>query len=282
MINALSIDLEEWHHPELLRGHVPGGPQPQISDSTGRILRLLDRSGVKATFFILGTVAAENPELVRTIHRGGHEIASHGMSHRMLRELSPADFDGELKSFGRIVRDILGEDLPIRGFRAPTFSLDNGTRYALATLAENDYLYDSSVYPARNFLYGVKDAPCGIYRPDFNDLRRTDNDSPIVEFPLTVYQLGPIRIPASGGFTLRVLPYPFLRRILREINRTRPFVIYFHPWETYPGTPRLKSVGAKTGFITYHGIGSALRKIERLLKDFAFEPMWNVIRRNTG
>jgi polysaccharide deacetylase family protein (PEP-CTERM system associated) len=282
MINALSIDLEDWHHPELLRGHVRGDPQPQIGDSTDRILHLLDRFGVKATFFILGEVAAKDPELVRLIHRSGHEIASHGMSHRRLGDLSPADLHGELRTFGHLVRDILGEDIPIRGFRAPTFSLDNSTRFALPCLAENRYLYDSSVFPAPNFLYGVKDAPCSIYRPDFNDLRKTDESSPIVEFPLTVYALGRVRIPVSGGFYLRALPYPLIRRLLREINRTRPFVLYFHPWETYPGTPRVKTIGAKAAFITYYGIDRALQKVERILKDFSFEPMWNVVRRHAG
>ena len=260
MINALSIDLEDWHHPELLRGHVPGDPQPQIGESTDRILHLLDRYDVKATFFVLGDVAAKDPELIHRIHAKGHEIASHGMSHKPLQELSPAEFDDELKSFGRLIRDILGDDVPIRGFRAPTFSLNNRTKYALSCLAENRYLYDSSIFPVKNYVYGVKDAPCSIYRPDFKDLRRTDESSPIIEFPLTVYRKGRIRIPVSGGFFLRVLPYPLIRRFLREINRTRPFVIYFHPWETYPATPRLKTIGPKASFITYYGLTVAWKR----------------------
>ena len=282
MINALSIDLEDWHHPELLRGHVPGDPQRQVGDSTDRILRLLERFNVKATFFVLGNVAAEDPELVRRIHGKGHEIASHGMSHKPLQKLSPTEFDDELKSFDRLIRDILGDDVPIRGFRAPTFSLNNMTNYALACLAENRYLYDSSIFPASNYLYGVNDAPCSIYRPDFKDLRRTDESSPIVEFPLTVYQLGRARIPVSGGFYLRVMPYPLIRRFLREINRTRPFVLYFHPWEAFPGTPRVKNIGLKNAFITYYGIDGCLGKIEMLLQEFAFEPMWNVVQRHAG
>ncbi len=128
----------------------------------------------------------------------------------------------------------------------------------------------------------MKDAPCSIYRPDFEDLRRTNESSPIIEFPLTVYQIGRMRIPVSGGFYLRVIPYPLIRRLLREINRTRPFVIYFHPWEAYPGTPRVKTIGPKSSFITYHGIDRCLEKIEKLLKEFAFEPLWNVIRRHAG
>lgn len=279
MINAISIDLEDWHHPELVRRHVRGDPQPQVRDSTNRILHLLDRYRVKATFFLLGDVAAHDPELVRRIHGEGHEIASHGMSHKPLWELSPAGFGEELKTFGCLIRGILGEDIPLRGFRAPTFSLDDRTKYALACLAENRYLYDSSVFPFRNYVYGVKDAPCGIYKPDFNDLRGTDELSPIVEFPLTVYRRGRLRIPVSGGFYLRVLPYPLIRRLLRDVNRTRPFVIYFHPWETFPGTPRLKSIGPKDSFITYHGIDGCLQKVEKLLRDFSFEPMWDVIRR---
>ncbi|MBI5577494.1 MAG: polysaccharide deacetylase family protein, partial [Deltaproteobacteria bacterium] len=145
MINAITIDLEDWYHPELVRKHLRDDPRPQARQSTEKILRLLDRYGVKATFFTLGDVAERDPGLVRRIHGGGHEIASHGMSHMPLWELSPGAFDGELEAFGRTVRSILGDDIPIRGFRAPTFSLDESTIHALPRLAEHRYLYDSSV-----------------------------------------------------------------------------------------------------------------------------------------
>lgn len=281
MKNALTIDLEDWYHPELIKRHVQGDPEPQVADATDRILRLLDRHRVRATFFILGDVARKHPDLIRAIHDEGHEIASHGMTHAPLWDLDYDGLDRELKSFNEVMAEVLGPEASISGFRAPTFSMDNRTRYAMKCLVDNGYLYDTSIFPAKNYMYGVKDAPCALYRPDLNDLSREDARSNILEFPLTVFEWGRVRIPVSGGFYLRVFPYPFLRSLLRKINRTRPFVIYFHPWEVYPETPRVKGIGLKSHFITYYGAKKALGKMERLLQDFEFEPMIDVIQRAT-
>jgi polysaccharide deacetylase family protein (PEP-CTERM system associated) len=279
MKNALSIDLEDWYHPEFVRRHVTGIPEPQITDSTVRILELLDKYNVKATFFILGEVAEKDPELVRKIYKKGHEIASHGMSHRPLWELDYDEFDKELKSLKTLLNKTLGRDIKIRGFRAPTFSIDNRTKYALKCLIDNGYEYDSSVFPAKNYMYGVKGAPCSIYKPSQDDLSKKDNDSCITEFPLTVLNVGRIRIPVSGGFYLRVLPYFLLKAFLRIINKTRPFVIYFHPWETFHSTPRIKGIGRKERFIIYFGINNCLDKIKSLIRDFEFGPVGDIIDR---
>lgn len=279
MKNALTIDLEDWYHPELVKRYVQGDPAPQVVEATDQILRLLDRHRVRATFFVLGDIARKHPDLIRTIHARGHEIASHGTSHTPLWDLDYEGLDQELKSFRAVMADVLGPAVNISGFRAPTFSMDNRTRYALRCLVDNGYRYDTSIFPAKNHIYGVKDAPCTLYRPDLNDLRLKDARSDILEFPLTVFEWGRVRIPVSGGFYLRVFPYFILRALLRKINRTRPFVIYFHPWEAYPETPRVKGIGLKNALITYYGIKDAFEKIERLLQDFEFEPMIDVIQR---
>jgi polysaccharide deacetylase family protein (PEP-CTERM system associated) len=279
MKNALTVDLEDWYHPELVKRHVGGDAVSQVVASANEILDLFDRYQVRATFFVLGDVAAKQPDLVRKIHDKGHEIASHGMTHKPLWDLSYDEFDRELKDFERLMADILGDGVKVRGFRAPTFSLDNRTKYALRCLAENGYTYDTSVFPAKNYMYGVADAPCGVYRPSAEDVSRTDEASPLVEFPMTVYELGRMRIPVSGGFYMRVMPYFLFRALLRRVNRIRPFVIYFHPWETHRHTPRTRAIGLKNSLITYYGMKGALRKIERLLQDFEFVPMIDVLAR---
>ncbi len=276
--NALSIDLEDWFHPELIRRHVRGVLERQVARATQPILELLDRFAVKATFFVLGDVAQHHPDLVRRIHEGGHEIASHGMTHRPLWELDAASFGAELRDFRALIGRVLGPDVPIYGFRAPTFSLDDRTRYAFGPLVAEGYVYDTSVFPVRNYLYGVAGAPCSIYRPDPDAVARPSRDGPLLEFPLSVCEWGPARIPVSGGFYLRLTPYLALRALLRRVNRTRPFVIYVHPWETFAGTPRVDGVGWKDAFITYTGRRGALRKLERLLGDFRFAPMLEVLR----
>ena len=279
MKNALTIDLEDWYHPELVKRRAPANPAPQVVEATQRILDLLNRHGVRATFFILGDVARKHPDLIRTICAQGHEIASHGVSHTPLWDLDYEGLDQELKSFRAIMAEVLGPGVNISGFRAPTFSMDNRTRYAMKCLVDNGYRYDTSIFPAKNYVYGLKDAPCALYRPDLRDLSRPDARSDILEFPLTVFEWGRVRIPVSGGFYLRVFPYFVLRSLLRRVNRARPFVIYFHPWEVHPETPRVKGIGLKNTLITYYGMKSAFRKIERLLEDFEFEPMIDVIRR---
>jgi polysaccharide deacetylase family protein (PEP-CTERM system associated) len=282
MKNALTIDLEDWYHPELVKRHVAANPQPRVVEATLPLLDLLDRHRVRATFFILGDVAQKHPDLVRDIHARGHEIASHGMTHTPLWDLDDEGFGRELSAFRRVITDILGEGVRVAGFRAPTFSMDNGTRYAMRCLLDHGYAYDTSIFPLKNPVYGLSGAPCTVYRPDLNDLRRQDERSGIVEFPMTVFEWGRLRIPMSGGFYLRVTPYAILKRSLRSVNRTRPFVIYFHPWELYSDTPRVRGIGFRDRLITYTGMSGAMRKVERLLEDFEMAPMSDVLESVTG
>jgi polysaccharide deacetylase family protein (PEP-CTERM system associated) len=278
LLNALSIDLEDWFHPELIKRSLVGTPKSQVLRSTEPILQLLDQYRVRATFFVLGDVARVHPDLIRRLQGEGHEIASHGMTHRPLWDLDQEAFEEELTQFRELIDGILTPGTEIAGFRAPTFSLDNRTRYAIPSLAAHGYQYDTSIFPVKNYMYGVAGAPLTVYRPDPEQLERPKGDGPIQEFPMTVWELGGVRIPVSGGFYLRLMPYPLLRRLLRSVNRSRPFVIYIHPWETFVGTPRVKGIGWKNAFITYFGCRGALGKFERLLKDFRFAPIIEVLR----
>ncbi len=277
MKNALTIDLEDWYHPELVKRHVGANPEPRVVEATAPILDLLDRRGVRATFFILGDVARKHPDLVRDIHARGHEIASHGMSHMPLWDLDAEGFGRELEDFRQVIAEILGEGIPMSGFRAPTFSMENRTRYAMRCLVAHGCTCDSIIFPVRNPVYGLSGAPCTVYRPDLDDLRLQNAQSGIIEFPMTVFEWGKLRIPISGGFYLRVIPYAILRRLLRSVNRTRPFVIYFHPWELCSTTPRVRAIGLQNRLITYTGVNRALRKVERLLEDFELAPMRDVL-----
>jgi len=276
--NALSIDLEDWYHPEFVRKLISYNPKSQIIDSTKKIIDLLEKYKVKATFFILGDIAKKYPHLIKTIYNKGHEIAFHGMSHLPLWELNYNKLNKEFFRFKKIIETILGSNIKIYGFRAPTFSVDNTTKFGFKCLIENDYLYDSSIVPTKSFYYGLNNAPRSIYRPNLNNLTLNDNNSKIIEFPLTVINFGLISIPIGGGFYMRFFPYFIYKFLLKYINKKkRPFIIYFHPWETYYKTYRVKGIGIIKYFITYYGIKNALIKIERLLQDFQFEPVRNVI-----
>jgi peptidoglycan-N-acetylglucosamine deacetylase len=280
-MNALTVDLEDWFHPELIRPHLgPGLPEGRLSVIVPSILSLLNRYHVKATFFILGEVASRLPSLVQRIHGEGHEIGCHGMSHRMLGDLGEGGLSKELRDFKDLIKEILG-DVPIKGFRAPTFSLNEKTRWALPILRDFGYLYDSSLFPKKLFwnpLYGVNDAPRHPYRISFEDLCQEDPKSPLWEFPAAVARVRGVDIPVSGGFYLRTLPAPVFKWGLRRVEEKGPFFIYLHPWECDPRTPRipLPFLARKA---TYYGIRKTLAKLEGLLQAFSFSRMDEVLSR---
>jgi len=164
----------------------------------------------------------------------------------------------------------------ITGFRAPTFSLDNRTRWALDILAEFGYYYDSSIFPLRNPVYGVNGCPLEPYRPSTKDVAKADESGKLLEFPMSVWQWAGLRVPVCGGFYLRALPFFWIQFCLRQIQRQRPFAVYVHPWETYARTPRVDlSWGAR--LVTYHNIGAMMPRLMRLLDTFSFAPMRAVL-----
>ena len=206
---AFSFDVEDWFHSEF----VPESQRRASADSvvergTSRILDLLRQTSSRATFFLLGDVVREHPALVRRIADEGHEIGCHGVDHRPLWRLDAGSFARQLDEFRGVVERVLGH-FPVVGYRAPSFSLDRTTAWALDVLREQRYAYDSSIFPARVKLYGVPDAPVGIYRPARDDLVRHDPAGALVEFPVAVGAAGPVRLPVAGGFYLRALPFAF-------------------------------------------------------------------------
>jgi len=164
---------------------------------------------------------------------------------------------------------ILGK-IKIKGFRAPCFSIDNRNKWALRVLADFGYQYDASIFPLKiNPLYGINGAPTRPYRISFEDVRREDPQSPLMEFPMCPLRIGGLKIPIAGGFYLRMLPSRFLSWGLKRINQSQPFILYVHPWESYEKTPRFKLPLYKR-IISYYGIDSVMIKLEHLLKGFLF------------
>ena len=270
MLNALSIDLEDWWCSEFVRTHVPERKEDQTVAATMSLLELLEVNSAKATFFVLGEVADRHPELVKYIHKKGHEIASHGYCHSMLGRLGREGFDLEIKRSVELLSSITGE-APV-GFRAPNFSLNTSTGWAFEVLAKHGFKYDSSIFPVKTTLYGVPKAPRHPYRPSFEDITKSDERGCIVEFPPATLAFG-ATFPVSGGFYFRLLPVWFQKAAIRQINKTWPAVIYLHPWELYAGTPRLRGLSPFARFVTYRGIDRALTKLGVLLRSFTFRPM---------
>lgn len=266
-INALSIDLEEWYHSELVEGR--RSSFSLVEEATRPILELLDRYQTKASFFVVGEVAERNPHLIQSIFERGHEIGCHGYSHKLLWKLDEGLFREELNQFHSVIERIVGK-IKVKGFRAPCFSIDNRNRWALKVLLDFGYQYDASIFPVKiNPLYGVSGAPTQPYRISLEDVREEDPKSPLMEFPMSPLKIGRLKIPISGGFYLRIFPLPFLTWGLGRINRSQSFLLYFHPWEGCEKTPRLK-LPLFNRVISYYGISSALKKFEFLLRHFKF------------
>ena len=277
MLNALSVDLEAWYHAELLRRRVDRArADSQLKAATEPVLELLARRGVRATFFVVGEVLEQEPELVRAIAAAGHEIACHGYTHRPLWDLDAATFREELAAHGRALAR-LGLP-PAVGYRAPTFSLEPRTAWALPVLVAAGYRYDSSIFPRRMGLYGVPGAPLAPYRPAADGLCRHDPAGPLIEFPMAAWRGLGLTWPVAGGFYLRALPFSLLRGALRRVQAEgRPFVLYVHPWEACSATPRVAGLTPWEHWVTYVGAQTLLPRLGRLLAEFRFAPLREVL-----
>ncbi|HOD69713.1 MAG TPA: DUF3473 domain-containing protein, partial [Deltaproteobacteria bacterium] len=248
MKHALTIDVEEYFQIHAFSCVIPTGSWDSypsaVEINTERILDLLDEQGVSATFFCLGWIAERNRELIRSIHKRGHEVACHGHMHQVISNQDPAAFREDVARAKDILEDCIGRS--VIGYRAPTYSITSRTLWALDILEDLGFRYDSSIFPIYHDNYGIPDAPRIPHR-----LRH----SSMVEFPISTFRIGSVNLPVSGGGYFRLLPYFVTRSALRSIQRLgQPFVFYIHPWELNPETPRITEAPALSRFRTYIGI----------------------------
>ena len=271
--HLLSFDVEEYFHVEAAAAGVSRDQWPCLSkrlhEPVMRILQSLADHDASATFFVLGWVARHEPQLVREIARAGHEIASHGMSHRMLNQLSPQQFRQELLDSRHLLQDTSSQ--PVIGYRAPTFSVTYRTAWALDELAQASYRYDSSVFPVRHDRYGVPNAPACPHQAIGPD------GGSILEIPpLTVRMMGS-NWPIGGGGYLRLLPIRLLHLVLKKAGRCgQPAMIYLHPWELDPGQPVLP-MSTLTRSRHRVGLGRTEKKLRYLLQRHRFTSVRNAL-----
>ncbi len=266
MINALSIDVEEYFHPAEVQRSLSmeswASLPSRIGSQTDRLLELLDRHSVSATFFVLGWVAEHTPGVVWRIARAGHEIGCHSYAHQPVYRLTAAQFRQDTLRAVRAIEDACG--ITPRVYRAPNYSITTECLWALDILTECGFECDSSIVP-------ITHDRCGI--PGFSrspTLIQTRSGH-LFEVPVATIPMGRANIPVGGGAYLRVLPYRYTAAGIRRVNVTegRPVCMYFHPWEIDAGQPRLAS-GLISRLRTYTGLGRMEKKLDRLISEFEF------------
>lgn len=266
IVNGLSVDVEEYFQVGAFENTIAKGDWDSIASrvehNTGAVLDLFARCGVKATFFTLGWVAQRHPALIRRIIAEGHEIASHGWDHTRVFTMTPEQFGEDIDRARQALEDAGG--LAIKGYRAPSFSIDQRTPWAHPMLAERGYAYSSSVAPIAHDHYGWRAAPRFAFHPV--------EGSNLIELPVTTVELGERRFGAGGGGFFRILPYVVSRWALRRVNQTdgQPAIFYFHPWEVDPDQPRVAGAPLKSRVRHYTQLGAMAGKLTQLTRDFSW------------
>jgi len=271
VVNIFSVDLEDYFHPTEVGSGTRDWARfaPRIEIGTDLLLELLGKQNTRATFFVLGWVADKHPNLVRRIAKAGHEIGCHSYHHRLVFQLTPAEFRDDTLHAMAAIEDACG--ISPKLYRAPSYSIVSKSFWALDVLAGLGFTHDSSIYPIVHDRYGI---------PGFPRYAHAINtpSGPITEVPIATVKLSDRQMtPVGGGAYLRLFPYRYTAAGIRKINSVdrQPACIYTHPWELDPEQPRMAS-----GFIsrlrTYTGLGSMHRKLERLFSDFEFCAMGDV------
>ncbi|MCL6414679.1 DUF3473 domain-containing protein [Aestuariirhabdus sp. Z084] len=272
MRNAMTIDVEEYFQvsafSEVINREDWGGYESRVERSMDRILRLFEAHSIKATFFVLGWIARKHPDLISRIHCEGHEVASHGMYHDRVTDLTSKELYQDLYDSKAILEDLCG--CSVKGYRAPSFSLPlNSTSYEM--LAKSGYSYSSSIYPIRHDHYGEPLADRFVF----------DGGSGVKEIPISTLRLFGKNFPAGGGGFFRLLPYVYHYAGFNHLNRSeeRSGVFYMHPWEIDASQPRPSGLSYKARFRHYLNLNRTFKRLSRLVEDHqwsSIEQVYNI------
>ncbi|MHB1485130.1 MAG: DUF3473 domain-containing protein [Saccharofermentanales bacterium] len=267
MKNIFCIDLEDWFHQSLVSPFYYN-KRSSVEKNTQRLLEIFSMTETTATFFCLGEVAEKHPGLIRQIVRQGHEIASHGYDHKLIYKQSPAEFKSDVKKSIGLLSDLSGK--AIKGFRAPSWSITKNSLWALDILQELGFLYDSSIFPTDNFLYGIQDAS-----PYINDLGV--NGRQFLEVPPSTFNFLGKPYGFSGGFYFRVLPEFFIRMCTDKTNKNdHPAIFYLHPVEIGINIERVSHKLIDKTILEY-GIKGCEKKLIHILERYKFDSIENVL-----
>lgn len=264
MRHAFTVDVEDWYQGIPISNPMSAQSEPRLEGSCHRLLDIMAEYDVRGTFFILGPVAQHYPNLIRRIAREGHELGCHGWSHDLVYEMTPEQFREETQRASAAISNVTAQ--PVTAYRAAYFSITARSLWALDILAELGFQYDSSIFPLHNWRYGI---------PDFDlapRIVKTASGS-ICEIPISVREVGKVRLPVTGGAYFRLYPYFVSRANMRAVSKQqRAVVFYLHPWELDPDHPRIAFYW-KARLTHYANLKATEPRLRRLLTDFSFCPL---------
>lgn len=274
LVNALTVDVEDYYQVEAFANVVRREDwthwQPRVEKNTHRLLELFARRNVRSTFFILGWVAEQHPQLVRKIAAAGHEIACHSYQHQLIGTQTRSEFRADVRRAKALLEDLIGNE--VVGYRAPTYSITQDTLWALDILVEEGFHYDSSIFPIRHDRYGIPGAERHLHI-----IRRPAGE--IAEFPPSTVRIAGMNVPMAGGGYFRLMPYPVFRWGLRRINDSdhQPAIFMVHAWEVDPEQPVIQ--GTRLNIWRHrNNLRRTEARLERLLGDFRFAPVREVLQ----
>ncbi len=255
--HLLTVLVEDYFHvgafEKLIREGNWSRFDPRFEKNTLKTLDLLDEFGAKATFFVLGWIAEQNPKIVREIVARGHEVASRGFYHRSLSQLTPEEFREDVRKTNRILEDAAGQK--VIGYRAAEKLNYEKDAWILSVLAEENFVYDASFLPTQ------KDSKEKRFAHQIHTSGKA-----IWEFPYSTRNLGIGLLPISGGNYFRQIPHTLMRHAVENWSKNcdAPFVLYFHVWELDPEQPRISAASNYNRIRHYR----KLDKMEWVIKEY--------------
>lgn len=260
-LRILTFDLEEWFHLldyDATRTEAEWGKfEVRIYENTERLLRILEDTGSRATFFVIGWIAKTYPDLVRRIAEQ-YPIGTHTENHQLIWQQTPEQFRADVRNSIRRLEDITGQRVDT--FRAPGFSIRPTEAWAFEVLEEEGIVVDSSIFPAHASHGGWPGFPSD--RP----VLVQGNGFSIKEFPMSLAHFAGRPFVFAGGGYFRLFPYPLLRRWTREHDDYS--ICYIHPRDLDPGQPMVPGLSLPRKFKSYFGLSGAEKKLRRYLAEF--------------
>ena len=265
MTNALTIDVEDYFQVSAFAPYIKrsdwNSVECRIEKNINSILEMLSQHATKATFFTLGWIAERYPDMVRSIIREGHELASHGYGHERASDQTEAEFLADIHLAKMVLEDLAGSE--VKGYRAPSFSIGSRNLWAFDCLATAGYRYSSSVYPVQHDHYGMPDAPRFAF----------EACAGVVEIPMSTCRIFNRNVPAGGGGYFRLFPYVLSHWMIRHVNKhdAESSIFYFHPWEIDVEQPQIPGLARKAKFRHYLNISRMQGRLNQLLLDFKWD-----------